>query len=235
MFESDIFNAVFCFVVSALVSYMLGSISFSIIFTKLFIKADVRNFGSGNAGMTNVLRTAGKLPAILTLLGDFLKAVAAIYFSRWLFAMVDLAYIQNSGTYIAGVFALIGHIKPLWFGFRGGKGVLTCAGIFFVLDPVLCTVCIAIFCAIAFITGYVSLGSIISMSSAPILTIAVGLTIRADYLSVPSVLWQTFFVFILASISVYMHKDNIKRLLNGTENSFKKKNKTNSADAENSK
>jgi len=223
MFSSQTANIIFCLIASAAVSYLLGSISFSIIFTRLFIKKDVRDFGSGNAGMTNVLRTAGKLPAVLTLLGDFLKAVAAIYFSRWLFSFIDLSYISNSGTYIAGIFVLLGHIYPIWFGFRGGKGVLTCAGIFFVIDPPLCLICIAVFALIAFCTGYVSLGSIIAMSSAPILTIVVGLTMRTHYLSTASVLWQTVFVFVLAGISILMHRENIRRLINGTENCFKKK------------
>ena len=226
MFESALANTIFCFVVSALVSYLLGSISFAVIITRLFIKKDIRDFGSGNAGMTNVLRTVGKFPAALTLLGDFSKAVAAVYFSKWLFASFagsDFVYIVESATYIAGIFSLLGHLYPIWFGFRGGKGVLTSAGIFFVIDPLLCTVSIIIFAIIAFSTGYVSLGSICGLGSAPILTLVVGLTLRSDTLTPATVYWQTALVFVLAGISILMHKENIKRLLNGTENCFKKK------------
>ena len=209
-------------VLSALGGYLLGSISFAIIITRLFAKKDVRNEGSGNAGMTNVLRTTGKLPAILTLIGDLGKAVLAIYLSRWIFSTLTFEGAGKIGMYLAGIFVLLGHIYPVFFNFRGGKGVLTCAGIFFVLDPILCSVCIAIFLIVTLISGYVSLGSILAMGSAPVLTLIVGLTLRADVLSTSSVLWQSFFVLILASISIFMHRSNIKRLLSGTENGFKK-------------
>lgn len=209
-------------VLSALGGYLLGSISFAIIITRLFAKKDVRNEGSGNAGMTNVLRTTGKLPAVLTLIGDLGKAVLAIYLSRWIFSTLTFEGAGKIGMYLAGIFVLLGHIYPVFFNFRGGKGVLTCAGIFFVLDPILCSVCIAIFLIVTLISGYVSLGSILAMGSAPVLTLIVGLTLRADVLSTSSVLWQSFFVLILASISIFMHRSNIKRLLSGTENGFKK-------------
>lgn len=209
-------------VLSALGGYLLGSISFAVIITRLFAKKDVRNEGSGNAGMTNVLRTTGKLPAVLTLIGDLGKAVLAMFLSRWIFSTLTFEGAGKIGMYLAGIFVLLGHIYPIFFNFRGGKGVLTCAGIFFVLDPILCSVCIAIFLIVTLISGYVSLGSILAMGSAPVLTLIVGLTLRADVLSTSSVLWQSFFVLILASISIFMHRSNIKRLLNGTENGFKK-------------
>jgi len=209
-------------VLAALGGYLLGSISFAVIITRLFAKKDVRDEGSGNAGMTNVLRTTGKLPAVLTLVGDLGKAVLAMYLSRWIFSALTFEGAGKMGMYIAGIFVLLGHIYPVFFNFRGGKGVLTCAGIFFVLDPILCSVCILIFLITTFISGYVSLGSILAMGSAPILTLVVGLTLRASILSAPSVLWQSFFVLILASISIFMHRSNIKRLISGTENGFKK-------------
>lgn len=209
---------------AAAVSYLLGSISFAIVITYLFTKKDIRSSGSGNAGMTNVLRTVGKFPAILTLLGDLGKSVAAIYLSRWIFLPLE-EIVQNAdkiGMYVGGLFVLLGHIYPLFFKFKGGKGVLTCAGVFLVLDWKLCLICIAIFILVACISGYVSLGSILSMGAAPILTISVGLTLRAEALSTAAVLWQTFFVAVIAGISIWMHRANIKRLLNGTENGFKK-------------
>ena len=130
---------------SAIASYLLGSISFAIIITYIFTKKDVRDSGSGNAGMTNVLRTVGVLPAILTLLGDLGKAIAAIYVSRFLFSSLDIQNAAQIGMYVGGLFVLLGHIYPLFFKFKGGKGVLTCAGVFLVLDWQLCLVCIAIF------------------------------------------------------------------------------------------
>jgi len=210
---------------SAIASYLLGSISFAIIITYIFTKKDVRDSGSGNAGMTNVLRTVGVFPAILTLLGDLGKAVAAIYVSRFLFTSLDVQNAAQIGMYVGGLFVLLGHIFPVFFKFKGGKGVLTCAGVFLVLDWKLCLVCIAIFIIIAFSTGYVSLGSICSMGAAPILTLAVGLTLRTEILSTAAVLWQSFFVLLIAAISIFMHRENIRRLIRGEENGFKKKQK----------
>ncbi len=216
------FEIIWRSLLSAVCGYLLGSISFAVIITRLFANKDVRDEGSGNAGMTNVLRTTGKLPAVLTLIGDLGKAVAAMFIARWIFSALSFEGAAKTGMFIAGIFVLLGHIYPVFFNFKGGKGVLTCAGIFFVLDPILCSVCIAIFIAVAFISGYVSLGSILAMASAPILTLIVGLTLRADTMPLYSVLWQSFFTLIIAGISIFMHRSNIKRLLNGTENGFKK-------------
>lgn len=211
---------------AALISYLLGSISFAVLFSKLFAKKDVRDEGSGNAGMTNVLRTIGKLPAVLTLVCDLLKAIAAIFISRWIFSYLPFNEMVNVGAYVGGIAVVIGHIYPVFFNFRGGKGVLTCAGVFLVLDWKLCLVSIAIFLIVTLLTGYVSLGSILSMAAAPISTLIVGLTLRADVLMTRTVIWQTIFLCIIAGISIFMHRSNIKRLLNGTENCFKKKKKT---------
>ncbi|MEE1279208.1 MAG: glycerol-3-phosphate 1-O-acyltransferase PlsY [Oscillospiraceae bacterium] len=223
MLSKDVITVLLYSLGAGAVSYLLGSISFAVIFSRLFAKRDVRDSGSGNAGMTNVLRTVGKLPAVLTLVGDLLKAVAAIYFSRWLFSALPFLEAERVGMYIGGIFVVIGHIFPIFFNFRGGKGVLTCAGVFLVLDWQLCLICIAIFIIVAFSTGYVSLGSILSMGAAPILTLAVGLTMRSDILLTRTVIWQAVFVAVIAGISIFMHRENIKRLLSGTENCFKKK------------
>ena len=220
---SDIVLVVMYSLGAALVSYLLGSISFAVLFSKAFAQRDVRDSGSGNAGMTNVLRTIGKLPAVLTLLCDLLKAIAAIFLSRWIFSFLPFYEMTNVGSYIGGIAVVIGHIYPIFFNFRGGKGVLTCAGVFLVLDWKLCLLSIAIFLIITLLTGYVSLGSILSMAAAPISTLIVGLTLRADVLLTRTVIWQTIFLCIIAGISIFMHRSNIKRLLNGTENCFKKK------------
>lgn len=220
---NDIILVVMYSLGAALVSYLLGSISFAVIFSKIFAKKDVRESGSGNAGMTNVLRTIGKLPAVLTLVCDLLKAVAAIFLSRWIFSSLPFQEMTNVGAYIGGIAVVIGHIYPIFFNFKGGKGVLTCAGVFLVLDWKLCLVSIAIFLIITLTTGYVSLGSILSMAAAPVSTLIVGLTLRADILLTRTVIWQTIFLCIIAGISIFMHRSNIKRLLNGTENCFKKK------------
>ena len=223
MLMNDIVLVLLYSLATAIAAYLLGSISFAIIFSKLFAKKDVRESGSGNAGMTNVLRTIGKLPAVLTLIGDLLKAVAAIFLAKWIFSSLPFMEAERVGAYIGGIFVVLGHIFPVFFGFKGGKGVLTCAGVFLVLDWQLCLVCIAIFLIVTLSTGYVSLGSILSMGAAPILTLIVGLTLRADILLMRTIIWQSIFILVIAGISIFMHRENIKRLLNGTENCFKKK------------
>lgn len=219
----DIMTVVGYSLAAAISSYLLGSISFAVIFSKLFAKKDVRNEGSGNAGMTNVLRTIGKLPAVLTLVCDLLKAVTAIFISRWIFSYLPFQEMVNVGAYVGGIAVVIGHIYPVFFNFKGGKGVLTCAGVFLVLDWKLCLLSILIFLIITLSTGYVSLGSILSMAAAPVSTLIVGLTLRADVLLTRTVIWQTVFLCMIAGLSIFMHRENIKRLLNGTENCFKKK------------
>ncbi|MBE6789343.1 MAG: glycerol-3-phosphate 1-O-acyltransferase PlsY [Ruminococcaceae bacterium] len=220
---NDSLTVILYAVICAAISYLLGSISFAVIFSKLFAKMDVRDSGSGNAGMTNVLRTVGKLPAVLTLVCDLSKAVVAIKVSELIFASLPFTEVARVGAYVGGIFVVLGHIFPVFFNFRGGKGVLTCAGVFLVLDWQLCLISIAIFIVIALCTGYVSLGSILAMASAPVLTFIVGFTLRADTLLPRTVIWQTVFLIVLAGTSIFMHRENIKRLLNGTENCFKKK------------
>lgn len=230
---NDSLTVILYAVICAAISYLLGSISFAVIFSKLFAKMDVRDSGSGNAGMTNVLRTVGKLPAVLTLVCDLSKAVAAIKISELIFASLPFVEVARVGAYVGGIFVVLGHIFPIFFNFRGGKGVLTCAGVFLVLDWQLCLISIAIFIVIALCTGYVSLGSILAMASAPVLTFIVGFTLRADTLLPRTVIWQTVFLIVLAGTSIFMHRENIKRLLNGTENCFKKKKTDKNANSDN--
>ena len=222
---NDALTVVLYALLCGVISYLLGSISFAVIFSKAFTKKDVRDSGSGNAGMTNVLRTIGKLPAVLTLICDLAKAVIAIQISKYIFSTLPFHETAMVGAYIGGICVVLGHIFPIFFGFRGGKGVLTCAGVFLVLDWQLCLLSILIFIIIAFATGYVSLGSILAMAAAPISTFIVGFTLRADMLMPRTVIWQTIFLAILAGTSIFMHRENIKRLINGTENCFKNKKK----------
>ncbi len=222
---NDALTVVLYAFICAVISYLLGSISFAVIYSKAFAKKDVRDSGSGNAGMTNVLRTIGKLPAVLTLVCDLAKAVVAIQISKYIFSTLPFFEAAMVGAYIGGIFVVIGHIFPVFFGFRGGKGVLTCAGVFLVLDWQLCLISIAIFIIVAFATGYVSLGSILAMASAPVMTLIVGFTLRADMLLPRTVIWQTIFLVVLSGTSIFMHRENIKRLISGTENCFKTKKK----------
>jgi len=204
----------FTFIGCAAFSYLLGSISFAIIISRAFRQDDVRNYGSGNAGMTNVLRTFGKNCAILTLIGDFAKGIAAVTLSQLavlLFTESDPIY----GAYIGGIFALLGHIYPVFFGFRGGKGVMTCAGIAFVIDYRVFLILLVVFLLTVLISRIVSLGSIAIAVFYPLTTYLV-----CHFIDGKTAIVEAIFAAFLGAIVVYMHRSNIKRLLNGTENRF---------------
>jgi glycerol-3-phosphate acyltransferase PlsY len=191
-------------IVSALIGYLLGSINTSIIVGKFFYKIDVREHGSGNAGLTNTLRTFGKSAAVFVVIGDFLKGVLACLIGRYLAGEVTPGVF--AGEYIAGIFAVIGHNWPVYFGFRGGKGVMTSFAIVIMFSPVLALICLAGFILVVAITRYVSLGSIIAGAMFPVLTLAFG---EPELMVIIAVF--------LALLIVFRHAGNIKRLLNGNE------------------
>ena len=199
-------------VLAAVQGYLLGSISFAIIVSKLIYNDDVRKYGSGNAGMTNILRVYGKKAAAWVLLGDFSKGIAAVMLARLLFSWLQVGFMD--GGYIGGLFALLGHLFPLYFGFRGGKGVLTSCGIMLLLNPLVFLITVLPMLALVLIVRIVSLGSIIGAVIYPI----------ATYFVLSSqgrpALFDTFFAALLGIIVIIMHRENIRRLLAGTENRF---------------
>ena len=145
-------------VLAGVIAYLLGSISFAIIVSRIYAHDDVRKYGSKNAGMTNILRTYGKMPAFFTLLGDFLKGVLAVVIGRWIFSIFGVT--EFDAGYLAGFFALLGHLYPIYFGFKGGKGVLTSLGIILVVNPLVFFILLIIFLPVLFITRIVSLVSV---------------------------------------------------------------------------
>lgn len=185
----------------ALISYFLGNISFAYILGKLFVKKDVRDFGSGNAGATNAIRAFGKKIGIMVFIGDVLKGVIAVIIGR--------SIGDQTGAYIAGAFAIIGHNWPVLLNFKGGKGVATTIGVMVFVNPFLTLICVVFGVIIIIITRTVSLGSILGMASAPIVAIAF---VR------PFDLELFIFCMFIASMSIFRHKSNIKRLLEGREN-----------------
>ncbi|MBE7024002.1 MAG: glycerol-3-phosphate 1-O-acyltransferase PlsY [Ruminococcaceae bacterium] len=197
-----------------LVSYLLGSINTSIIISKIMIGDDIRNHGSGNAGATNTLRTVGKLGAILVVIGDILKAVIAILLARLVFAK----YIPEGtelATYIAGIGAVLGHNFPVFFKFKGGKGIIVSTVAIIFADPLLGAITAVSAIAIMAISRYVSLGSILGA----VIFVVLALVFKAaDTVFVA-------FALMLAVLAIYMHRTNIVRLLSGKENklSFSKK------------
>ena len=158
-------------------AYLLGSIDTGILVSKYLYHDDVRNYGSGAAGMTNMLRTFGKKAAALTAAGDVLKGVAAVCIGRWLFDFLpeNAAVSPYLGVYLTAILAVVGHLKPLYFGFKGGKGVLVAGGAILAIQPILLPFLAAIFLLCLLPTGMVSLGSIVMAASYPVLTLLYGL------------------------------------------------------------
>lgn len=216
---------------AAAIGYLLGSISFSIIITRLFErKADIRTMGSGNAGFTNVLRSVGKLPAVLTFIGDFGKGVLAVLLGRLMFQCFSEAgaasYMElQYGAYLAGVACLFGHLFPCYFGFKGGKGVLTTAAMMLLIDWRVFLIEIVIFLIIFLLTKIISLSSIIAALLYPISTFCV--VFFGDYLpnqnvqthpvNLSYVIITTVITACVAAVVVVKHHSNIRRILHGEE------------------
>lgn len=213
------------FALVVLVSYLLGSLNFSIIFSKGVVKKDIRESGSGNAGATNMLRTYGKKFALLTMLGDIIKVAIAIIIAflifgspvKYLFASpTDPTEMQQIMFYkqFAGFFCVIGHIFPVFFKFKGGKGVAACTGMVIMVDWRIALILFVIFVIIVAISKWISLGSITIAVLYPVLLYAFYKNIIV-----------TLIALIFAVMVVVAHRQNIKRILNKTENkiSFKKK------------
>ena len=204
------------YLIVGIVAYLIGSVSFSVIFSKKIAGFDVREKGSGNAGATNVLRSVGKKAAICTLLCDTLKGVVAI-----LFAILVGAIAKNSDkallVQIAGILVVVGHTFPVFFKFKGGKGVATAVGVLLTTNWQIGLICLVFGLVLIALTRMVSLGSISAAILFPILV----LFIKSNY-----IVEGSYFVFsiIIAVLVVFNHRENVKRLLNGTENkiSFKK-------------
>ncbi|NLG93063.1 MAG: glycerol-3-phosphate 1-O-acyltransferase PlsY [Clostridiales bacterium] len=215
-------------VIVAIISYLLGSISFSIIFTKLFNNVDIRTMGSGNAGATNVLRSVGTKAAIFTFIFDFLKGAISVIIGKAVFGyFCDMAgaspMIVQYGAYIAGMACVIGHIYPIYFGFKGGKGVLTSAAMIALIDWRVFIVVISIFIIVFLITRIVSLSSMLAAGSFPIATFLI--TYFLDYRNggmSPEVtltyVWVTSVIALIMALTIiYEHRSNIERIKNGTE------------------
>lgn len=201
------------YILVAIIAYFIGSISFSVIFSRKFAGFDVRDKGSKNAGTTNVLRTVGKKVAALTLVCDILKGVIAIVIAiiaSKIWKDID----ANLLKYIAGFFAILGHTFPIFFEFRGGKGVATALGVLITLNWKIGLICLIFALIIIAFTKMVSVGSILAAVLYPILTI-----FMVDFN-----LYTILVSILIALLIIFNHRENLKRIRNGTENrlSFKK-------------
>jgi len=204
-------------ILSALIGYALGSISFSVIFSKKIAGFDLREKGSGNAGSTNALRTAGKKVAILTLICDILKGLVAILLA---ILIGNIFKYENMDilVQIAAIASIIGHTFPVFFGFKGGKGVATSLGVLLLVNWKIGLICLIFALILMAITKIVSVGSIAAAILFPVLVL---------FINDSFIVEGNYFIFsiILALIVIFNHRSNIKKLANGTENkiSFKKK------------
>lgn len=202
LFGSDIL----LIIITGIVGYLLGSINSSLVVGK-FYGVDVRQHGSGNAGATNTLRTLGKKAAIIATLGDMIKGFIA--------CIIGLLLAKQMGIMTAGILAIIGHNWPIYFKFKGGKGVLTSLAVVVMMDPKIALILLGIFIIIVAITRYVSLGSIVATVLFPILA--------ATLFKKP--LEFIIYSSILALMIVFRHRTNIGRILKGTESKLGAKKK----------
>ena len=203
------------YIIVSIIAYLLGSISFSIIISKKMAGFDVRDKGSKNAGSTNVLRTVGKKAAIITLICDCLKGVIAIliaFIAGKIWTNLDSALLVQ----LAGIFVVLGHTFPVFFKFKGGKGVATSLGVLLMVNWQIGLICLVFALILMALTRFVSLGSVAAAILFPVLTVF----ITNNYL-VPGN--YIIFGIILAILVIFNHRENVKRLLTGTENklSFK--------------
>lgn len=207
------------YIIIAIIAYAIGSINFSVIISRKMAGFDVREKGSGNAGTTNILRTVGKKAAIVTLICDILKGVVAI-----LVACIVGKIVKNADTVllvqIAGLLVVIGHAFPIFFEFRGGKGVATSLGVLLTMNWKIGVICLIFAVVIIAVTRMVSMGSIGAAILFPILT----LFIKEHYIVEATGFKYFIFGILLALLVIFQHRENIKRIKNGTENklSFKK-------------
>lgn len=202
-------------VVCIIVPYLLGSINFAIIFSGKLHNDDVRSHGSGNAGSTNMLRTYGVKAAALTFVGDFMKAVVSA-----LIGLVVMPY-YTGFMYVSAFCCMLGHAFPIYYGFKGGKGVACMAAIMLVVNPPLFVLMFFLFLFIVLLTNYVSLGSIVCALAFPVLNNFMPFY----FVPVPPVaIISSVLMGILVAV---LHRQNIVRLMNGTESkiSFSKKKK----------
>jgi acyl phosphate:glycerol-3-phosphate acyltransferase len=203
------------YIIMGIIAYLIGSINFSILISKKIAGFDVREKGSGNAGTTNMLRTVGKGAAVLTLILDILKGVLTIFstfFYRWLCLKIGHVELDESIlAQISGIMVILGHTYPIYFGFKGGKGVATALGILLTTNYQIGLICLVFALVLIILTRMVSVGSLGAAILFPVLT----LFLKENYIAPGNYL---IYSIIIALIIMFNHRTNIKRLFAGTEN-----------------
>ena len=188
------------------IPYFLGSINFAIILSKTIYKVDIRELGSGNAGATNMMRNFGKKTALMTFGGDALKAFVS--------GALGYLFLGQYGAHIAGLFCVLGHMFPIYYRFKGGKGVVTTAVSMLMCNPLVFLILLLIFAIIVGFTKYISLASVMCALLYPVILDRVEKFFNG-YTNA-----YVIFPVIIAALVIFMHRENIKRLMNGTESKF---------------
>lgn len=195
------------FILTAIIAYTLGSLNFALILSKRMYGEDIREFGSKNAGTTNMARTYGKKAALFTILGDILKGIVSVVIGSFILG-------ATLGGYFAGLMCVIGHVFPVFYGFRGGKGVATAAAVILIVNPTVFLVVLGVFVLTVALTRYVSLGSCLAAAIFPFMTF--------QFIAGKLPNWGIAFLcsFIMAILVICKHHTNLKRLANGQESKF---------------
>lgn len=223
-------NNWYLIIISVVVAYLLGSINTAVMVTKVVTKGkqDIREMGSGNAGFTNVLRSVGKVPAIVTIVCDLLKAVIAVFLGGLLFSFMTMGEaspesVIRVGKYLSGFACILGHSYPIYFHFRGGKGIVTAAGMILVLDWRLFLLILGTFLIVFICSKIISLSSLVSAAMFGVYTF-----IFACFVDKGSALYTAVCTVAAFGIGIFIiikHKDNIKRLMKGEEKKITAKKK----------
>ncbi len=210
---------IFIIIGALIAAYLIGSVNFAVIFSKLFTGKDVRDSGSGNAGATNTLRTAGKLPGILTFVFDAVKGFAACYIGKvsfgYLYSVTSNEWLNSTyGAYLCCIAVMLGHIYPVFFGFKGGKAVACSVGTFAVCCPIAIILGLTGFAVSLIISKIVSLSSLIAT------VIVVGTSVIYQFVAA-DITYNIIPIIVLSLIAGFIvfikHKDNISRLIKGEE------------------
>jgi len=203
-------NLVAAALISCLTGYLLGSVNSAVLVSRLLYQKDIRREGSGNAGMTNMLRVFGKKAALITTLGDLAKAILAVVLARQILRLSPDTLPIDPG-YLTGLFVLVGHIFPLYFAFRGGKGVMPALGIVLMVNPPAFLILLALAIPTLLISRTMSVVSLISAALLPPVTLVLGLFQHRV------LLWETVLTLVYALLVIVSHRENIKRLFHGLE------------------
>lgn len=200
-------------IVIAMVGYLIGSVNLSIILSKAMGKGDIREQGSGNAGTTNAVRVLGKGPAALVFIFDALKGIVAIFLAKWLITLGEepTAMASELAVLVSAFSAILGHNYPIYYGFKGGKGIATTLGCILMIEWPIGFACLIFGVVLILLTRMVSCGSIISAILYPVLVLVIG---EAFVYPIPYLI----FACLVCTLAIYRHKANIDRILNGTEN-----------------